>query len=391
MNLDARQLKRYHQVPTTTASESPATLLPADPDTLVLGAGNSGEAVCLRVQALAWNDGRRVMAGGVNNDELAPRAIPVRTPDGSPFSLTLSERLVLGRNHPREQVQHVPLLEQRYRCLLRGIPVFETYPKSGHGGHGHPVISAMDLDLQSDEVLAFLRQMLRQLRDEPPGLAQAGSDWERLRVTVQQQHPTSREKRIVVIGGGSGSMGAAAHPLLPYLIRRVLADLGIESYTLWGVVLGPRAFTGLTPFTHQNFRALMETLEYLTRHGQQRRYLHDVQISMPVPPYDRLFLLDDPSLPGMGNSVTEAEIEQFLDQTALSLSLLLRGTVLHTLASHTANPDGAADARQRDDGQVRSLHTVRGVLAGGDLAALEDLVTAHLEVQIGEKLLERLA
>jgi hypothetical protein len=37
------------------------------------------------------------------------------------------------------------------------------------------------------------------------------------------------------------------------------------------------------------------------------------------------------------------------------------------------------------------LHTVQGVLAGIDLPVLEDLVTAHLEAQIGDVVLERLA
>lgn len=388
MLLDARQLKRHTpdsgDLPLTTPTAQPLV----DPDLVILGAGNSAEAVTLRLLALAAQDGTPYRGYGLNNDALPPRPLTVRLPDDTLHDLSLTDRLVLTGDNPRDALHQHPLLVARYQALLRGIPVFETYPRAGHGGHGYPVISALDLDVQMPSVQAFLRQLLRPLRDPLPGGTSSASDWERLRATVQQRQQTRTRRRIVVLGSGSGSMGNAAHHLLPYLIRYHLADLGITSYDLWGVVLGPRAFTGLTPFVQGNYRVLLEALDEATRHGHDRHYLPDLHLVLAVPPYDRVFLLDDPHLPGAGTAVSETELAAFLDQAALSLFLLLRESVWATLASHIANPDRVT--RPATTGP-RFLHTVRGVLASADLPQITALLTAHLEQHILTRLTERLA
>jgi hypothetical protein len=386
MHLDGRMLQRYDprtQRAVHAADEKQRP--PLNTDVLLLGAGNSGETVALRTQALGYTDGSYCSAGGINNDRLAPRPLTVRQPDGSPGILELEQRLVLDGDNPRDQMQEYPLLVERYTALLRGIPVFETYPKAGAGGHGYPVISALDIDLHTGEVVALLRRLIRRLHDTlPPQPGQ--SDVQRLiQQHQQQQDDTSRDKYVVVIGGAAGAMGNAAHQLLPGLIRLILAEQGITNYHLWGVLLGPRAFSGLTPFVRHNYRALLEGLEHLSRVGQQRHYLHDVTVHLHQPPYDRVFVLDDPMLPGSGARVTEAELEGFFNQAALSLALLLRGTVWSTIASHSANDDGVP----RDDGRLRYLHTVRGVLAGADQAQIADLLTASIGERLVAQFLQR--
>lgn len=375
MSLDIQNLQRYdpQALAHACAERADRVQIPLDQDVLLVAAGNSGESLALRCQALGVGDGRLLGALGINNDRLAPRPISLRQPDGTMVTLDLIERLVLEGDNPRDQLADYPLLKDRYERLLRGIPVFETHPRAGAGGHGHPVISALDLDLHSEAVWGFLHRGVRRLRTVP--VAQSGqSEVQRLIWQSQQHQETAREKRIVVLGGACGAMGNAAHHLLPYVIRTILAEQEITNYQLWGVILGPRAFTGLTPFVRHNYRALLESLEYMSRHGQQRSYLHDRTIALQQPPYDRVFLLDDPALPGEGSRVSEAEMEGFLDRAALSLYLLLRGTVWQTLASHLANDDGVV----RADGRLRYLHTVHGVLAGVDRAHLSDLLTTTL-------------
>ncbi len=386
MTLHARTLKRFDPAsarqPPREAEETPHP--PPDRDIVLIGAGNSGEAVTLRCQALAYNDGVGFTAAGLNNDRLPPRAVLARRPSGAIAPLELLDRLVLDGENPRDRLHEHPVLEQRYQRLLRGLSVFETYPRAGAGVHGHPVIAALDLDLHIDLVLGGLRRALRPLRDESTSTA-GQSDLRRLLAQQRRRSETPREKRIVVIGGGAGSMGNAAHQILPYLIRWLLAELGITAYELWGVVLGPRAFTGLTPFVRQNHRALLEALDELSRHGLRRAFLNDLEITLRQPPYDRVFLLDDPALPGAGARVTEAEIEAFLDQTALSLYLLLRGMVWQTVASHTANDDGVA----RADGRLCYLHTVRAALIGADREQIADLLAASLSARLLERFIER--
>lgn len=383
---DMRTLQRYDARPVarSTSPGDEALRPPRNQDVLLIGAGNSGETVTLRCQALGYTDGILWPAAGLNNDRLAPRPVPVRHIDGSIGALTLTDRLVLDGDNPRDQIQDDPLLAQRYADLLRGIPVFETYPQAGAGGHGYPVISALDIDLHSQEILALLRGIVRRLRDVSP-VVPGQSDVQRLLQQSQQRQEPGQDKTIVVIGGVAGAMGNAAHQLLPGLIRLVLAEQGITTYQLWGVLLGPKAFSGLTPFVRHNYRAVLEALEYMSRAGQQRRYRDEIAVRLQQPPYDRVFLLDDPTLPGAGNRVTEAELEGFFNQAALSLSLLLRGTVWDTIASHLANDDGVP----RDDGRLRYLHTVRGVLAGADRRRMHDLLATRISDRLIGRFLQQ--
>lgn len=378
MTLNTQQLRRF-SAPARDPQARPAPARPSTSlDVLLLGAGNSGENVALRCQALGLHDRVWLPAIGLNNDRLAPRPIAVPQADGTSTALELSERLVFHGENPRERLLDEPLLAQRYQPLLRGVSVFETYPRAGAGGHGLPIIASLDIDLSIDAVLGLLRGGIRQLRGVPP--ASGGETELQRRIAAWRQHDEApRDRRVVVIGGAAGAMGNASHQLLPHLVRHVLAEQGITSYELWGVLLGPRAFSGLTPYTRQNFRALLEGIEQLSRHGLRRRFINDLEIAMQQPPYDRVFLLDDPHLPGAAAKVTEHELDLFLSQSALSLYTLLRGTVWPTVASHTANDDGVA----RAEGRLRYLHTARAVMLRAD----RDQLRSQLEQRLAQRAL----
>jgi len=382
MPIDPRNLARY----SAPSQPTPAPTLagpPPLPDLVLLGGGNSGEAVVLRAQALAALDGQGITAGGINNDGLGPRAITVARAGEPSLTLALTERLLLAGANPRDRLADYPLLDQRYVRLLRGIPVLETYPRAGHGGHGHPVISALDIDLNVGALLRFCRGLLRQLNSDE---SQPGEQSDLRRLLAERHRRAAAQRRllrIAVVGGGCGSMGNAAHHLLPYLLRHLLAELGVVEYELWGFVLGPQAFSGLTPFVAHNYRALLRSLDHMARHGQRRAYIDGLQIVSAAPPYDRLFLLDEPNLPVASAQVSEPELEAFFDQAALTIyHLLACGTVWPTIASHMANP---ADAVA--DGRLRFLHTARVAVANLDRSRLHDVLSA----QIAADLLEHVA
>lgn len=383
MHLNSQQLQRAGQAARPSTPRGELARPPADLDVAVIGIGNSGEAVALRLQALAYLDGTWLNTSGLNNDRLPPR--PLALP-GAPEPLTLVERLVLDADNPRERLLDEPVLARRYAAVLRGISVFETHPRAGSGGHGLPAISGLDIDLNTDRVHVWLRGVTRQLHGVVPP-APGQSAIQRILAEQGQRAAPAREKRVIVIGGACGAMGNAGHQLVPPLLHHTLAEQGIRTYEVWGVLLGPRAFTGLTPYVRHNFRALIETIEHMSRHGLRRHYAPDLEIAMQRPPYDRVFLIDDPRLPGSAASVTEAEMEQFLDQSALSLYLLLRGTIWPTIASHTANDDGVV----RPDGRLRYLHTVRGAALRADRAQLHAALAAGLAVRTLDQFLAQFA
>jgi hypothetical protein len=181
-------------------------------------------------------------------------------------------------------------------------------------------------------------------------------------------------------------MGNAGHHLIPYLVRHLLHEAGITDYELWGAVLGPQAFTGFTPYTRHNYRALVHALDRLARDGQRRRYINDLEIALHMPPYDRLFVLDDPALGATANRVAEVDLDRFFDRSALALYLLLmRGTIWSTLAAHLVN-----DAVNPLDHRLRYLHTVHAAVADLDRRHLTDALTKQLEVHLLTTLAQRL-
>lgn len=365
--------------------------------------GDAAAATGLREQALAYRDDWFIRASFISNDRQGPKPIRLPMSDGTLIELAAYDgqnRLVLGtEGNTRDVIKEFPLLANRYlghdgkSGLLRNIPVFETaaslFNTRSRGGNSIPIISAMDFDLDVVAVQSFLRSELSWLKHQ---LAQAegGSFIERLmKERLAKQKSTVESWIIVVIFGGSGSCGNAGGQLLPYLLQPILDEMDIQ-YELWGVVLGPRAFTGLTPHIMQNYRALMHSLDYMARYGQHREYVNGFAVDSDAPPYSRLFLLDDPQLPADAKKVSENELEGFFDRAALNLYTLLNsGTgAWDKIASVAANPRD--DDVMATDEKIRWLHTVNAEVVGVDQQALKDLTTATQEDQLLKALETRL-
>jgi|GEM_PF-1518865 len=368
--------------------------LPARRGVFLIAIGNSAEEVALRMRALAWRDGYDLPILFLNNDLHAPNFVAVRLPNGQIVQLTADERFVIGgEGNARDQIKEYPLLVERYlgQALLRGVSVFETFPRGGHGGHSLPIISAMDLDLHCAPIYAFLRKGLTWLRaGNVSDSVGAQSDIERLILQrTQLQRAAAESWNIVIIGGGSGSCGNAGHQLIPYQVRDILRELGIGNYELTGVVLGPRAFTGLTPNVTYNYHALIQALAFLAQHGQQRRYINGLTIDTETPPYNQVILFDDPLSPREGTAVTERELNAFIARAALSLHLWLNTQAAQVIASHTANPR-AENVDGHTDNRVRMFGTLNAAIAGVDKDGLIEIVALKKQAQVMQSLLARL-
>ncbi|MBA3532758.1 MAG: hypothetical protein H0T73_12610 [Ardenticatenales bacterium] len=383
------KLSRRRISTATTATSAEPTRPPVRRGKLLICCGNSGEDVGLRLLAHAWRDGYDLPAIFINNDHLGPTPLQVHVPGRGSVSVTATDRFVLGaEGNTRDLIKEYPLLVKRYLegGLLRGVPVFETYNRGGRGGHAIPTITVMDIDLHIEALYGHLRRSLQWLSGEPQRRT-AASDLEILLTLQNSQQEASAESWIIVVPvGGTGSCGNGCAQTIPYLIRHILHELGIRNYELWLVVLGPRAFTGLTAYVQHNYLALLHSLDYMAEHGQRRAYLNGITIDTDAPPCDRLFLLDDPLLPSQGASVTEQEMQRFLDRAALSLHLLLNTDAYDVIASHAANP---LDLTQ--DQRIRWLHTVNGTVAGVEREGLLELVTQTLEARLLERFMTRLA
>jgi hypothetical protein len=158
---------------------------------------------------------------------------------------------------------------------------------------------------------------------------------------------------------------------------------------LTGVVLGPRAFTGLTPNVTYNYHALIQALAFLAQHGQQRRYINGLTIDTETPPYNQVILFDDPLSPREGTAVTERELNAFIARAALSLHLWLNTQAAQVIASHTANPR-AENVDGHTDNRVRMFGTLNAAIAGVDKDGLIEIVALKKQAQVMQSLLARL-
>lgn len=362
-----------------------APRLPVKQDVLPIAVGNSGEEVGLRLRALEFADGYDLNLVGINNDQRAPNPRAVRALNGQTILLKLEERYVMGNEgSTRDRIKEYPLLLARYEKsgLTRGISVFESHNRGGHGGHAKPVITAMDCDLEIDALYAMLRKSLSWLANPAAqNDIPARSDIEQIiQRRTQQRRAAAQSWIIPVIGGGAGSCGNACHQLVPFLIRHVLAELNVKNYELWGIVLGPRAFTGLTSDTQRNYFALLTALEHAAQYGQQREYINGLKIRNAAPTYDRVWLLDDPFLPREKSVVTESELNGFFDRAAISLHLLMNTGAWQDLASDLANP--VMETHATYDARIRHFNTASGALAGIDMDGLRDLLALKKQAQL---------
>jgi len=372
------------------AQATPRQATPLRPPTkkglLLLAAGGSGARVALEMQRLALLDGYSLDAAYIDNDVLAPQPLTLRTPAGEQMEVAAEKRLVLApEGNTRDILKNYPLLVRRYidKALLYGISAFESYNQGRRGGGGHPIFTAIDIDLAIEELSGFLYQSLAALRGDNEQVP-AISDLDAIVKKQQRRKQASAvQPTIVLLAGGAGSSGNAGAQLYPYLVRRVLQELGIGQYELWGVILGPRAFTGLTPRTELNYTQLLHALNYMMQRGQRRSYINGITIDTATPCFDRIWLCDNPLLPANGKKVSDSELSGFFERTARGLHLLLNTGAWDLVASQLVN-----DAPDR---KVRAYGTLNGVMAGADTAALRELTALAKQERLLGHLVQRLA
>ncbi len=305
------------------------------------------------------------------------------------------EYIVLGAEKTRDDIRADPFLRARYDKggLWRGVPVSETFQRGGRGGLSYPTYAAAYYESERERALATMHQWIAPLASplEPVGV---GSDLEML----YQQHkqaetaPNAKPHRLVNVGSGVGSWGWIGHGLGAYDVRLGMNALGIVNYELWGIVLGPNLYMGLTPNIKANWRALIDQLRYLSRHGLHRKFGgHGADVDIDAPPYDpgRVFCSDQARGPHDGQKATEEELDAFQWNVAASLALLLTSDAGDLLVSYSANPTADQPASRRRQGE-EVFGTLGSALAGADVPGIRQFVERTNQQHLLAKLREQI-
>lgn len=316
-------------------------------------------------------------------------------PGYAPIAFGKDEHLVLGAEKTRDDIRADPFLRARYDKggLWRGVPVSETFQRGGRGGLSYPTYAAAYYESERERALAAMHQWMAPLAApvEPVG---TGSDLQMLYQQHKQTQTAPNEKphRMVIVGSGVGSWGWIGHVLGAYDARLGLNALGLVNYELWGIVLGPNLYAGLTPNIKPNWRALIDQLRYLSRRGLHRKFgSHGAEVDLDAPPYDpgRILCADQARGPQDGRKATEEELDTFQWGVAASLALLLTSDAGDQLVSYSANPAADEPVRGRRQGE-QVFGTLGSALAGADVSGIRQYVEYAYRQHLLAKLREQI-
>jgi len=303
----------------------------------VILVGGTGKLLGPRLQAYAQQRGLDLRVLYIDDDHQLPE--PLMLPNGDTVTCRPDQFLAVGSDNPREVLKQSDRLVRRYvdGGLLRGIPVFQVYPRAGRGAAGHPVIGAIDLDLSAAQVyttlLSFLRQAVR-----PGPIGPALTLYERVAQGGAALQPVAaRPTTVWIIGGGSGAMGPSGHLLLPGLVRYILTRIlhQPEPYQV-GAVVGPELYTGYHQRILSNWWATLQQLAYQSHEGLHWAWDNDVTVDLEMPPYDRVVLLDgEPRLDGKPH--TETDLHTWAQQMARGLFVAMASDTFDRIEALTVH------------------------------------------------------
>lgn len=376
------------------ASAQPARRsLPApNPGALLIGLGTSGCGVVQRCVRDAARYGIGLRAAYIDYPQPPMRALPVDMDDESPLVAGEPFCAVGEVGDRRDRARRFSLLDERYKAVLRGTPVWEDrrLQISGEGGGAIGGVTALDVDLGHERIRAFLNTQLQPLLGIEGG-EDAGSDF--LRIAggdVRREQAVRRSTQIVFVFGASGATGNALSQLVPYFVRDLLRERDFTRVRLIGMALGPLAYRGFTPFTAWNYRASLASLEHMTRGGQHRQYLGR-RIDIDAPPYDDLLLFDDGALKtDERGRATEESLSGFHARAARLLRVLLSSDVLERVGADDINHHQRRGGEAAAAG-MRWLKAVDIASAAADRDLLRQHATFELQARLLFAMAERMA
>lgn len=336
----------------------------------IIGIGSAGKLVCLFLHAFAHQDGFRFVIRALDTDHRLPD--PVVLANGTQLQLSTGSFLGFGVPEPRHTVLDLPELYSRYAAQLETIPVIDTY---GRGDGGYPVMSALQFELAMGQIRPFIESGFQEALGAP--VVERRGLKARLAEHRSQKDAPDLPVTILIVGGGCGSVGAAGHILVPYLVRAIARDRGEASPYQIGAVFGPHIYRDLTPRTQSNWGATVGQLDGLSHTGMTgplaREFRDGTLIDDPAPPYQRIIMADQKPT-RQNNNEAEAELRSFYAQVAKNLYTLITSDALDRMEAAAIN-------------NPHPWTTLQGVLARADL----DAVVSQAATVRARTRLERLA
>ena len=307
------------------------------------GLGGVGGRLVTHLKALDALD--QQASGYVWKDSDRGDRFETTLPGGTRIALADSELCRFGVEDARSELQNYPQLARRYRRLLRGIPVALTY---GHGAGQWRPIGILDYELDIAAIQTAIARLLDTFYPTPLGKKMT---MERVRAERQAESQREQPLLVVLLSSAVGGVGSSTVIHDAYYTRYMLERRGAANITVWGVLVGPRAFQGRGPNIQHNFAALLRELDHVYRAGFQHTFVNGETVTSARPPFDRLFEVDLTEWPegeDPGGKLSDVAMDAFLRQIALGVHLLTTPAMHDRLQSLLVNGhNGQKDCGRR--------------------------------------------
>lgn len=319
------------------------------PNVLILTLGGHGQMVAAELMQQCVLTGDYLPIWGLDNDAIVSRQI--KTADGRDVRFPLEQFHVIADTEPRRTILNRSVVQRRRYLdsgLLSSLPVDFDNAMAGAGGGGHAVNSAIDVEQHIADVCRHLRKAILVAigsvnRDDGDALGRSLD-----RIAGKEMQPLF----IIMTGSLTGSFGAGAAWLMPFIVRDVVKSLGrthgvsIPRPVIWGAFSGPYAFNGIAPRARLSYGTAFRAIEHVALNGLPDGYeFPDGSMLEPdgLPGFNRLFLIDEAfraTAEGDAGKTDEAGLIAFSRRVALTVRLLAAPETREAFLSHVANVHG---------------------------------------------------
>lgn len=344
------------------------------------GLGGAGGRVVTHLKALDALGGQ--VSGYLWKDSDRGDRFETILPGGARVALSDGEVCRFGVEDGRTELENYPQLARRYRRLLRGIPVALTY---GHGAGQWRPAGVLDYELDIAAIHAATVRMLDTFY--PAGLSKRLS----MKQIVEEREAEARREQPLLLASVSSAVGGLGSSIFlhnAYYLRHLLDKRGATNATLWGVLLGPRAFSGRGPNIAHNFAAIMRELDLVYADGFRHTFVNGETVALARPPFDVLFQVDLTEWPegeDPGGKLSDTAMDAFLRQAALGIHLLTTPAMRDRIQSLLVNAH--RDEEPGANGQTGYLASFNAALAAVNLSALNETIALNQTEQAVHNLL----
>jgi hypothetical protein len=349
---------------------------------LFVGCGGSGQRVGVHLKALDELHGGALRHLCLDSDR--GDHYETTLPGGRVVRYGDDELCNFGVEDARTRLLDDTALAARFRPLLRGNPVAETY---GRGAGQCRAMGMLDYEL---DIETIHHRMVEAIRPFMP--ITAGKQMTMQEIVASRDAQAEQEKPMNVwcVGSGCGGLNSSIFIHNAYYLQHVLEQHGINNFVLLGVLLGPKAYQKRGPNIGFNYAALLRELEQVNREGFAHTFANGEAVRFARPPFKLLFqldLVDWPADENLAERLSDHAMDAWLRHVALGIHLLDSAPMQDRLQTLIRNPTEQSLALSSSGAGL--MATFGAALVSVNFQALAEVVALERAIQTMDNLIEQ--